>query len=487
MMEVEEIVLEGFLPRVERHEIPQRSSRVALQELGLPYTQDPAITRQLAAFLRAHTDARPDAILLNGGVFNAARIAERLVNVVSGWWPEAPPIRVLEHGSLELAVARGAAYYALVRRGMGRKIGGGAAHSFYVGLDKGRALLVIPRGQEEGATVELGGRTFHLMLGRPVQFPLFTSTSDRVIASGEIVPVTDDLHPLPPIHTLLKSSENKTGQIPVHLRATLTPIGTLELWCVSDVTQEQWRLEFGLRGATSSDVETTIESMPPAFSEARISIEKIYGGKSAHGPAVTANPKELWRALERILGPREQWRLPVLRELWGALFAGVNRRRRSADHERIFFQLAGYSLRPGYGYPLDNWRCEQTAELFSKGIQHHSEKPVWTEFWIMWRRIAGGLSEQRHMEIWNYLRPTLNAALRRRLQTIPKVKGAQPEGSMKWCASLPPKASARGIERTCRLIVSRCRRRVCGPGPLADRCACRAGSVHKVSVPRSLE
>ena len=92
-----------------RDDMPRRGTRVALQELGLPYAQDPAITRQLAAFLHVHSSARPDAILLNGGVFNSGKIASRLVEVISSWWPEAPPVRVLEHESLELAVARGAA------------------------------------------------------------------------------------------------------------------------------------------------------------------------------------------------------------------------------------------------------------------------------------------------------------------------------------------------------------------------------------------
>jgi hypothetical protein len=139
--------------------------------------------------------------------------------------------------------------------------------------------------------------------------------------------------------------------------------------------------------------------------------------------------KQLWRGLEQTLGPRDVWGLPVLRELWGALFAGSGRRRRTADHERIYFQLVGYTLRPGFGYPLDEWRCEQTASLFGPGIQHRAEKPIWMEFWIMWRRIAGGLSESRHEELWSYLRPHLE----RRLSSVQgkqalKSKGVQPEG-----------------------------------------------------------
>jgi len=435
--DIERIVLDGFFPHCNSEQVPRRTARVALQEFGLPYAQDPAVTRQLAGFLHAHSEAgRPDAILLNGGVFNSPVIASRLLEVISKWWPEAAGIRVLEHDSLELAVARGAAWYGLVRRGMGRRIGGGAAHSFYVGVEtKGseepKALCLIQRGHEEGQTVELGGRTFNLTLGRPVQFPLFTSTSDQVVSSGEMVTVGEDLHPLPPIHTVLKSASGKTGQVPVYLRALLTEIGTLELWCVSDGSREQWRLEFELRAAAGTARETVIESMPPQFAAARQQVEHIFGGKAAAGGVLPepAKVRQLWRSLEQTLGPREQWRVPLLRELWSALHAGAGRRRRSADHERVWFQLTGYTLRPGFGYPLDEWRCEQTAALFAQGVASHKEKPVWIEFWIMWRRIAGGLSEERHSEIWNYLKPHLGRRLApNQPKQQPKLKGIHPEG-----------------------------------------------------------
>jgi molecular chaperone DnaK (HSP70) len=433
--DVELMVLDGFFSRCGPDDLPRRTTRVALQEFGLPYAQDPAITRQLAGFLNSHAAAgRPDAILLNGGVFNSPAIASRLVEVISSWWPAAAAIRVLEHESLELAVAHGAAWYGLVRRGIGNRIGGGAAHSFYVGLEAKRgedamALCLIPRGHEEGFPVELGSRTFNLTLGRPVQFPLFTSTSDRAVSSGEIVTVGEDLRPLPPIHSVLKSAEGKAGQVPVHLRAVLTEIGTLELSCVSDASREQWRLEFELRGAASAEKETVIESMPPQFAESRRHIAQTFGGKT-DGPAAPANKvKQVWRSIEQTLGPREQWRVPVLRELWGALHAGAGKRRRSADHERVWFQLTGYTLRPGFGYPLDEWRSEQTAGLFAPGVAFHKEKPVWTEFWVMWRRIAGGLSEARHVEIWNYLKPHLERRLApNQPKQQPKLKGIQPEG-----------------------------------------------------------
>jgi molecular chaperone DnaK (HSP70) len=271
--ETERLILEGFFPACGPGDAPQRASRVALQELGLPYAQDPAITRHLAGFLRQHAAAgcaaladgagaaqeglpRPDAILLNGGVFNSPPLAERLLAVVCAWWPAAPPIRLLAHDSLELAVARGAAGYGLVRRGLGRRITGGAAHAFYVGLAgetataATRAVCLIPRGHEEGQTVELTAQPFALTLGRAVQFPLFTTTADRVDRPGTVVEIGDDLRALPPIHTLFKPADCRAITVPVHLRATLTELGTLELWCVANRGDERWRLEFELRGGT---------------------------------------------------------------------------------------------------------------------------------------------------------------------------------------------------------------------------------------------
>jgi hypothetical protein len=458
--EVEQLIVEGFFPRCAADEHPHRAARVALQELGLPYTQDPAISRHIAAFLNKHaataqsaldsaapspkTSAprpspstpvlpRPDAILLNGGVFNSPRLAHRLVEVVSAWWPDQPRIPLLHHDSLDLAVARGAAAYGLVRRGLGRRIGGGAAQALYIGLTAEKeagtphAVCVIPRGHEEGHTLDLTERPFKLTVGQPVQFPLFSTTADRVDAPGAIVSIDDSFHPLPPLHTLLRTAHSKGSTVPVHLRSTLTELGTLELWCVSNAADERWRLEFELRGATARTGATVTESMPASFGQVRELVDRVYG------PAPrTVDPREvkkLGETLESALGPRETWSVPLLRELWGTLFTGAKKRRRSAVHERIFYRFAGYGLRPGFGYPLDEWRCEQTFQLLTENVHFHGETSVWNEFWVMWRRIAGGLTEEQHQAIWRVLEPHLA----RRIPTVaaknaPKPKGLQPEG-----------------------------------------------------------
>jgi hypothetical protein len=291
-----------------------------------------------------------------------------------------------------------------------------------------RAICLIPRGHEEGQPVELASQPFELTLGRPVQFPLFSTTSDRLDRPGDVVDLGDEFRALPPIHTLFKSAEARPAAVPVHLHAVLTELGTLELACVRSDHRERWRLEFELRGTTAASRAFSVtESLPARFAGVREAVERVFGHKPL--PVGTKEVKQLRRNLEAALGPREEWRLPLLRELWSVLFAAARNRRRSADHERIFFQLAGYSLRPGFGYPLDEWRCEQMFRLFADGVLFHTEPQVWSEYWIMWRRIAGGLAEAPQQELWTYLQ----AHLARRLgETAPKgsprSKGVQPEG-----------------------------------------------------------
>lgn len=459
--EVEELIVEGFFPAGAAGDFPRRAARGALQELGLPYATDPAITRHLAGFLAAHAAAgfsalglgsapldgalpeagaagsaglpRPDAILLNGGVFNSSRLAQRLVDVVSSWWPESPRLGLLHHDSLDLAVARGAAAYGLARRGLGRKISGGAGQALYIGVtpaneaEAARAVCVVPRGHEEGQAIDLTGRPFNLLVGQPVQFPLFATTADRVDRPGDIVEMTEPFHPLPPLHTLLRGTQARATTVPVHLRSVLTELGTLELWCVSNDTDERWRLEFELRGTAVSGRSTVTESMPANFGKVRELVDRVYG------PAArTVDPREvrkLGQTLEEALGPRESWSMPLLRELWGTLFAGARKRRRSAVHERLFYRLLGYGLRPGFGYPLDEWRCEQTSQLLAENVNFHGDISVWNEFWVMWRRIAGGLAEEHHRALWRTLEPHLARRIPPQPgRNAPKPKGLQPEG-----------------------------------------------------------
>lgn len=434
--EAQAILLDGFLPRTAPDEAPLRR-KLGLTELGLPYAADPAISRHLNAFLRKHVQAaaktgveirdglpRPDAVLLNGGVFLAPEVRRRLSEVFEGWF--GAPVPLLAHPSLDLAVARGAAYYGLVRRGLGVRIEGGSPRSYYLGLEGDRALCVVPRGMEEGSARRVESERFELRLGQPVRFPLYASTRDRYDPLGAIVEV-EGLDALPPLHTVLETEKagERDRMLPVRVASALTEIGTLELHLESlQPPARRWRLEFSLRGDVGGGAEVApIQALPARFHEARALVERAYGAR-----AENVDPREikqLWRNLEKVLGPRDAWSSAVNRELWGVVFGGARRRRRSFDHERIFFQLAGYLLRPGYGAPLDAWRVEQLAKLFEQGVQYTTEKANWAEWWILWRRVAGGLSAEMHRKLFLWVKPWLEPPKGR----VPKrPKGPRAEG-----------------------------------------------------------
>jgi molecular chaperone DnaK (HSP70) len=416
---VSDLLVDGFFPKSAATEGPHKKARTALQEFALPYASDPGICRHIAGFLQHHADALPerrtpdgllriDGILLNGGVFKSARLKERLAATFQAWYGKAIPF--LPHQSLDEAVALGAAYYGLVRRGLGLRIGGGSARAYFVGVEgedgAQKALCVAPRGMLEGATHEVE-QVFTLRLGQPVSFPLFTSTKHVQTGAGDLVGPDQNLNPLPPLQTVLKESP----EVPVRLKAHLTEVGTLEIslqmipealrqWAVAFSTRDEGGIGPQGQGSTSSG-----EAVHQRIDEAKDKVADFFGNKSKDVDA--KGVKQLQRALEKILGARETWSLAVGRELAGALLAGAKRRRRSPDHERLFLQLTGFCCRPGFGAAYDDFRVKEIFKVFQGGVHNVKEKPVWAAWWIMLRRIAGGLSAEEQRTVYDLMAPHL--------------------------------------------------------------------------------
>ncbi len=276
--ELEKILLDGFFPQVGLDAEPQRARTVGLQELGLPYVQDAAVTRHLAHFLHRHADVLertvtskkkatkvtlPSAVLFNGGVLKADPIRQRLVDLLNRWRKEqgAGPVKELGGTDLDLAVARGSAYYGLVRRGRGVRIRGGTARAYYLGFHKPgpavpgytpplSALCVAPFGMEEGSEVDVPGQEFYLVVGEPVEFQLLGSSVRRGDTAGVIVEEYDgEIERLSPLTTTLTAGKDKQQgrSVPVHLHSKVTEIGTLELWFYGRDGKDQWKLEFNVR------------------------------------------------------------------------------------------------------------------------------------------------------------------------------------------------------------------------------------------------
>jgi len=409
--QVYERVLDGFFPAVGPDARPSRK-RGAIVEFGLPYVADAGITRHVAAFLERHSDVAreafdegafaegqlpvPDAVLLNGGVFNGHALSERMLDVLGSWRGGERPMRLINPAP-ELAVARGAVAYGLARRGIGVRIGGGSARSYYLLLDEGdRGVCILPRGAEEGEEVVLKSRTFSLKLGEPVRFDLASSTGEAVLhRAGDLVDVEDTFQELPPLAAVLEDETGAAGKrVPVQVTSALTEVGTVELSLIAaEQAAKRWKLEMRLRGEGGAMKAEKVTQLHPRFEEATALIKKVYGKSSAKAEGSKA-VKTLRADVEKRIGPRDTWNTPLLRELFGALHAGMKRRRRSDDHERVWFNLTGYCLRPGYGYPLDDWRVKQLWSIYPQGVQYVPEAQVWSEWWTMWRRVAGGLDAE---------------------------------------------------------------------------------------------
>ncbi|SPR96521.1 Hsp70 family protein [Cupriavidus taiwanensis] len=280
--ELTQTILEGFFPQVDAAARPLTRARVGLTQLGLPYAQDAAITRHLAAFLGRQAGAlaeieglqatqpdgasflRPTAVLFNGGVFKSGLLVERILQTLNGWLAAegAAPARLLDGAELDLAVARGAAYYGYVRRGKGVRIRGGTARAYYIAVESSmpavpgfeppiQALCLAPFGMEEGTEAELPPQEFGLVVGEPVHFRFFGSSVRRQDQVGTLLDYwgPEELQELEEIQATLPAEGRTAGEVvPVRLHARVTEAGTLELEAVPRASGERWKVQFDVRG-----------------------------------------------------------------------------------------------------------------------------------------------------------------------------------------------------------------------------------------------
>ncbi|MGU7784721.1 Hsp70 family protein [Burkholderia sp. PU8-34] len=452
--EVEQIVVDGFFPQVAADDLPRRT-RSAIVEFGLPYASDAAVTRHVAAFLARHAEGPlPDTLLLNGGVFRAGALAGRLAQTLGAW--RGQPLNVLHNDQPDIAVARGAVAYGLARAGYAPRIGGGSPRSYFLVLDDGgseeRGVCLLPRGTEEGHEIRLDERTFALQLGQPVRFHLVSTVADTAYRPGDLVTLGDgDFVRLPPIATVVERQDARGAhEMPVKLTASLTEVGTLEMHCIATGdAAARWRLEFQLRGdaAAQRDADTPVRH--PRLDQAIELIDRSFGSRASD--VTPKDTRRLRAQLEQLLGPREDWDVALARELFDALLARARRRRRSADHERAWLNLAGYCVRPGFGHPLDAWRIEQLWPLFDDGIQYVNDAQVWSEWWTLWRRAAGGLDDDAQGQVRDaiaFLEPA--DGKRRKLPFDPDKVG--PADMTRLSASLERLPVERKIELAERLI-----------------------------------
>ncbi len=280
--DLDEVLVEGFFPKVASGELPARQRRVGFQELGLPYAADPAITKHLARFLSEQVRNSPEAagirrgssglacpthILFNGGVMKAGVLRDRVVEVLNSWlrqegFDALGMEQILEAPDLEHAVARGAVYYGKARGGRGVRIRSGASRTYYLGIESAmpavpgmeaplKALCVVPFGMEEGTEATIPDREFGLVVGEPAEFRFLSSSVRKQDQVGNLLEDWGaDLQELSPLKVTLNLDGQQGTVVPVRLETRVTELGTLEVWCVSRDGTHRWNLELNIREKT---------------------------------------------------------------------------------------------------------------------------------------------------------------------------------------------------------------------------------------------
>ncbi|MBR9909754.1 MAG: hsp70 family protein [Gammaproteobacteria bacterium] len=443
--DIEHIALDGFLPLTGPQQLPARK-RSAVVEFGLPYASEPAISKHLAAFVQAHrtaccqalgldpessTLAMPDGLLLNGGVFNSPQLQQRVQDLLRGWRQD-DRLTCLDNTRPDLAVACGAVVYSMARHGAQPKIGGGSARSYFLALEQpedepARAICLLPRRSEESQEVLLEGRQFLLTLDQPVRFLVYATHQDHTYKAGELVTVDDSFSLLPPLVAALAAGDSSANNsAKVNLLAQLTEVGTLQLDCLAlepPFAGRRWHVEFQVRQNQDGELPATdTGALPSNWPAAKEKIDLFFGtSKRKVDPKLV---KSLRADLEKMLGKRDSWDINLLRAMFDQLLAGAPQRKRSQVHERVWLNLAGFALRPGFGDPADGWRMEQVWGLYQDGLHYPRETQSWIDWWTFWRRVAGGLGAEQQQRIFADLEKFIDPASNnsRKLQAQAKLQ-----------------------------------------------------------------
>lgn len=398
-----ELTLEGFLPLSPRGEKPKEEKKSLFRELGLPYVSDPAVSRHLAAFLESAGQV-PDAILFNGGFFIPEICRQRVADLLESWYGKRPEI--FENRDLDLAVSNGAAYYSYVRStGSGVLVRGGLPRAYYIGLKDSSAVCLVPRGAEEGSSLEVDREDLQLVANRPVAFRLLSSLSRTDDLPGQVVEfeATEEIHQHAPLEAVIRFGKGGERLVPVKLGARLTEIGTLETWCDSKISDNRWRLQFQLRKAA----KTEAPKRPVAVVSAEV-VDNAAALVRECFAARTFAPEELPAKLEAALGlGRNSWPADVARRLADVFLDLVELRKASPALEVRWLNLGGFCMRPGFGHVGDDFRIEQFRRIYAAGPHFANQTQNEIDWWIFWGRLAGGLNRNQQTDIVQRLAPQL--------------------------------------------------------------------------------
>lgn len=424
---VENIVLKGFFPLVTKQDVRKEGEGKAIGELGLPYESEPAVTRHLGEFLSRHrADVKamtgrdnlvPDMILFNGGALKPLMIKERIRESILHWFGsrDARLPGVLESPDQDLAVSLGATYYGMVKNGIGVRVGSGSPRAYYLGVSRppqsdgsaSEAVCLVERGLDEGSDIGLNDHHFQVLANQPVRFDIFSSSFRSGDKCGDILPVDDSFTRLPPIETIIEYGKKAVQtRIPVRVEARYTEMGTLSLWCQSVSSAHRWQMQFQLRDrAEPLPVADRTILETSKISAARETVRITFSGAPDH-QAMASLVKKMTAVLTL---KKDKWPLSLIRKISDDLLDMAPEVRRTPEVESRWMNLLGYCMRPGRGDGFDPHRVKTLWKRYKQGPWNEKNLQVRSEWWILWRRVAGGLGPGYQRQISQDLTAVLNA------------------------------------------------------------------------------
>lgn len=405
--DVEKTICEEFFPFIEPNEDIAIDFRKTLNDFGLPFEKEAAITKHILFFLEKHRDEvqknlkkkpLPAFVLFNGGTLKPDMIQRRIIHAIGKWFKaeESSFPQILDNQAPELAVAIGASYYGLVKIGQGVKVGSGSPRSYYIEVsvknaEAKNAICIVDRGLDEGSIINLPDIRYEVRANEPVAFHVYSSSYRSGDKPGDIISIDNSFSALSPLQTIVrfgKAEQKKT--IPVTISAEYTEMGTLSMHCCSEVSSHKWKLEFQLR-----DLEEEIYSNEAEIYDddliqiACTRVQQVFSDK----PQATDGLNTIVKDIEEVIGQtKAKWPLSFLRKMADNLLAIEKSRKNSPDHEAKWLNMIGFCMRPGFGDAFDKdrilklWKVYLGGLIFNRNIQNK------IEWWIFIRRVAAGLT-----------------------------------------------------------------------------------------------
>ena len=404
---------DGFFPILPWEEAKKIKKTSGLRSMGLAYEDDPCITKQLAHFLEGSKCPPPNFLLFNGGTMTAPSFQNAIKNSLNLWFPENT-LQVISVKNIELAVSRGATYYGKARQGEGVRISSGSPRNFYLefsedGREK-RALCLISRGAEEG-TIYRPHHIFSAKANQPVTFNLYASHTRIADLPGEIISINpEELHQLPPIVTVLHFGKKIDQIVDVCLNIEYTPLGTLQILLESLSTDHRWNLEFQLKSVAGQDNQLSL--INKGLSDQTFDVKLLETGKkvidSYFSNQITTKPFKMIQELETIFDlKKEEWSPSILRGIAAHLLLYSPQKNTSSDWEAKWWNLMGYSLRPGFGYPLDDYKIKELWRIILRDLKVVKAEECIIQQLIFFRRISGGLNKGQQTQLYHQIIPSI--------------------------------------------------------------------------------